>query len=91
MTFVGVLVEQHFLLNRKSEATDDYYVNYRGLVKEGIIYICTTMYHEADFEMEQLLKSIAGIDAARSESQRSFESHIWLDDGARGQVCISLD
>eukprot|EP00112_Aurelia_sp_Birch-Aquarium-sp1_P009840 Seg2134.2 transcript_id=Seg2134.2/GoldUCD/mRNA.D3Y31 product="Chitin synthase chs-2" protein_id=Seg2134.2/GoldUCD/D3Y31 len=85
-SYDGVLVEQHFLLNRKSEATDDYYVNYRGLVKESTIYICTTMYHEADFEMEQLLKSIAGIDGARRESQRSFESHIWLDDGARGQV-----
>ena len=44
------------------------------------------MYHEADFEMEQLLHSIAGIDAARTRSERQFESHIFLDDGARGEV-----
>lgn len=46
------------------------------------------MYHEADFEMEQLLQSIAGVDAARRESQRQFESHVFLDDGARGQVLL---
>ena len=44
------------------------------------------MYHEADFEMEQLLHSIAGIDAARKISQRQFESHIFFDDGCRGEV-----
>ena len=48
------------------------------------------MYHEADFEMEQLLQSIAGIDAARRRSERQFESHIFLDDGVRGQVRRAL-
>ena len=78
------------ILNRKNEATDDYYVNYRRLVKKSRIYICTTMYHEADFEMEQLLQSISGIDAARRSSERQFESHIFLDDGARGQVSVAF-
>eukprot|EP00795_Rhopilema_esculentum_P010509 gene10509-19228_t len=82
----GVLTEQSLILNRKNEATDDYYVSYRQLVKDSTIYICTTMYHEADFEMEQLLHSIAGVDAARKESKRQFESHIFLDDGVRGRL-----
>jgi len=85
-SYDGALIEQSLILNRKNEATDDYYVNYRRLVKKSRIYICTTMYHEADFEMEQLLHSISGIDAARRSSERQFESHIFLDDGARGQV-----
>ena len=58
---LGTLLEQNILLNRKNEATNEFFVNYRSLVKKSTIYICTTMYHEADYEMEQLLFSIAGI------------------------------
>eukprot|EP00794_Sanderia_malayensis_P016107 gene16107-17728_t len=85
-SYDGILTEQFLIANRKNEVTDDCFVNSRTLVKESCIYICTTMYHEADFEMEQLLHSIAGVDAARKESRRQFESHIFFDDGARGQV-----
>lgn len=42
------------------------------------------MYREADYEMEQLLQSLAQIDKARKECKREFEAHIWFDDGARG-------
>ena len=48
------------------------------------------MYHEAEFEMEQLLQSIGGIDAARKKCDRQFESHIFFDDGARGQVSATF-
>ena len=44
------------------------------------------MYHEADYEMEQLLQSLAKIDQARKECGRQFESHVFFDDGARGDV-----
>ena len=81
-----MLLEQHLLLNRKNEVTDEYYINYRNLVKESVIYICTTMYHEADFEMEQLLTSLSGVDREREACKRQFEAHVWFDDGARGQV-----
>ncbi len=77
------MLEQNLLLNRKNEATNDYYVNYRSLVKDSSIYICTTMYHEEAHEMEQLLNSIAGIDCARKEAGRKFEAHIFFDDGVR--------
>ena len=42
------------------------------------------MYHEADYEMEQLLSSIAKIDEPREDSRIQFEAHIFLDDGVRG-------
>ena len=78
-------MEQFLLLNRKNEVTDEQYVNYHEIVKESRIYICTTMYHEADYEMEQLLQSLAKIDQARKECGREFEAHVFFDDGARGR------
>ena len=41
------------------------------------------MYHEADFEMEQLLCSIAGVDRIHKSGGRKLEAHIWFDDGVR--------
>ena len=76
------------MLNRKNEVVDVNFINYREVVQESHIYICTTMYREEDYEMEQLLRSIAKIDEAQApkegECRRYFESHIWFDDGARG-------
>ena len=43
------------------------------------------MFREKNYEMEQLLKSLAKIDKARKECERNFESHIWLDDGVKGE------
>lgn len=85
-TYDGTLLEQNILLNRKNEATNEFFVNYRSLVKKSTIYICTTMYHEADYEMEQLLYSIAGVDRARKNNGRRFEAHIWFDDGVRDKT-----
>lgn len=85
-TYDGSLLEQNILLNRKNEATNEYFVNYRSLVKKSQVYICTTMYHEADYEMEQLLYSLAGVDRARRHEGRMFESHIWFDDGVRDKT-----
>ena len=61
MSFVfllGVLLEQHLLLNRRNKITDDYQVKHRELVNNSCVYICTTMYHEIEQEMEQLLHSL---------------------------------
>ena len=83
------MLEQNILLNRKNEPSNDF-VNYRSLVKKSHVYICTTMYHEADFEMEQLLFSIAGIDRARRNEGRYFESHVWFDDAVRQKTLKSF-
>ena len=76
-------MEQQLLLNRKDEVVDVNFINYREVVKNSHIFICTTMYREADYEMEQLLISLAKIDECQGKCGRHFESHIWLDDGAR--------
>lgn len=59
--------------------TDEYFVNQNKLAKDSCIFICTTMYHEADYEMEQLLCSIRRVDIARQQSKRRIESHVWFD------------
>ena len=82
----GAILEQNLLLNRKNEATNEYFVNYRDLVTNSSIYVCTTMYHEEAFEMEQLLNSISSLDNARREAGRNMEAHIFFDDGVRDRT-----
>jgi chitin synthase len=80
------MLEQNLLLNRKNEMTDEYFVNQNKLAKDSCIFICTTMYHEADYEMEQLLHSIRRVDIARQESMRRIESHVWFDGAVKRNV-----
>lgn len=82
----GVLLEQNLLLNRKNELTDDYFVNQHQMAKDSCVFICTTMYHEADYEMEQLLYSLHRVDSARAASNRRIESHIWFDGAVKREV-----
>ena len=82
----GVLLEQNLLLNRKNELTDDSLVNEHKRAKDSCIFICTTMYHEADYEMEQLLLSIRRVDIAREKSMRRIESHVWFDGAVKRNV-----
>ena len=86
MVVQGAFLEQNLLLNRKNEITDECYVNQRNIAQNAHVFICTTMYHEAEHEMEQLLNSIHDIDSARSESQRNIESHIWFDGAVKGET-----
>ena len=82
----GAFLEQSLLLNRKNETTNEYFINYRELVANSSVYMCTTMYHEDVFEMEQLLHSVAGLDGARRETGRKLEAHIFFDDGVRDKT-----
>lgn len=84
--FAGVFLEQYLLLNRRNKNTDDYQINQRELVDNSCIYICTTMYHEIEEEMEQLLHSLHDIDCAREKSKRQIESHIFFDGATKGEV-----
>ena len=81
-----MLLEQHLLLNRRNKVTDDYQLKYREVSKRSCIYICTTMYHEIEQEMEQLLNSLHDIDCARQKSKRQIESHIFFDGAIKGDV-----
>ena len=84
--FTGVLLEQHLLLNRRNETTDEYQFKQRELVSNSCVYICTTMYREIEQEMEQLLNSLHDIDCAREKSKRQIESHIFFDGAIKGDV-----
>lgn len=55
-------------------------------MKNSCVYICTTMYHENEEEMEQLLNSLHDIDCARAKSKRQIESHILFDGAIKGDV-----
>lgn len=83
---LGVFLEQHLLLNRRNEVTDEFHIKYVDIVKKSCIYICTTMYREIEQEMEQLLNSLHDIDCARQKSKRQIESHIFFDGAIKGDV-----
>ena len=59
------------------------------MAKTSCVFICTTMYHEADYEMEQLLYSLHRVDMARNVSNRRIESHVWFDGAVKRDVLNS--
>ncbi|KAK7496323.1 hypothetical protein BaRGS_00012488, partial [Batillaria attramentaria] len=54
--------------------------------KQSRVFICTTMYREADYEMEQLLRSLSKVSKSKKLKNANvyLESHIFLDNGADG-------
>ncbi|XP_014783151.1 uncharacterized protein LOC106878452 [Octopus bimaculoides] len=79
----GVMLEEWIVLNRHREPESSP-IDFKERVKNSKIYICTTMYREADYEMKQLLESINRVKVAQFESIRHFESHIFFDGGVKG-------
>ena len=92
-SYNGVFLEQYMLLNRKTDITG-YDTNKKRsendpykIAKDSHIYICSTMYHENEGEMKQLLTSINYIAVASKSNKEShkYESHIFFDGGCLGQ------
>jgi len=91
----GVFLEQHILLNRKTgitghnvKQTTSNSEKIMSIAKNGHVFICSTMYHENEVEMKQLLKSINRIDMAIkecSEENHKYESHIFFDNACLGE------
>lgn len=52
--------------------------------KKSRVYVCTTMYREADYEMERLLLSLQGLSAGESLQHVYLEAHIFMDNGVNG-------
>lgn len=75
----SVLLEQWLMLMRRNEHSDEYHEDPIKKAKRSKVFICTTMYREADYEMKQLLESIQGINLAQSSGGRHFESHVFFD------------
>ena len=88
----GVFLEQFMLLNRKTDITgyydkptpsDPYKV-----ARDSHIFICSTMYHENEVEMKQMLRSINCIakdGASESKGHHKYESHIFFDNACSGE------
>lgn len=85
-SYNGVYLEQYLLMNRRSRASDEEDVIQRNLSRNVTVFICTTMYHEADYEMKQLLESIHEMDKNKTKAKRHYESHVFFDGGVRGDV-----
>jgi len=85
----GVCLEQDLLLNRRNEASDEEHVTQQNLSRDIRVFICTTMYHEEDYEMEQLLRSILDVDINSGKTGRQFESHVFFDGCVRVEVLNS--
>ena len=77
--YIGVCLEQYLLLNRRNQASDKEHDTQQEMLRDLNIFICTTMYHEEDYEMEQLLLSIRDVDTHSKKSGRHYESHIFFD------------
>ena len=90
----GVFLEQHLILNRKTAITgfvaedtpaDPYRI--RSIAKDSHIFICSTMYHENEVEMRQMLRSInrmAVAAATETQENHKYESHIFFDNACSG-------
>ena len=91
----SVFLEQHMMLNRKvvisgSDATEsniNIYKHKHVFSRDNFIFICSTMYHESEFEMRQMLKSIDRMATADIHNDRNnkFESHIFFDGACSGK------
>ena len=81
-SYNSILLEQYTLLNRREpEEPDDDLQNEEPDNPKVRVYVCSTMYREAPHEMKELLRSIIQLDTA---VRNVFESHIFMDDGLRG-------
>ncbi|XP_068739017.1 uncharacterized protein [Montipora capricornis] len=89
-SYNGVCLEQYLLLNRRNEVSDEEHITQQDLSSDLRIFICTTMYHEEDYEMEQLLRSIHDVDTHSQGSGRYYESHIFFDGCVRAEKLNSF-
>ena len=85
----SVFLEQQMILNRKTAISGSVVMEFNNMnthgnaiSKDNIIFICSTMYHETEEEMKQLLVSIREIAKAGIQNKRNdkYESHIFFDD-----------
>ncbi|KAH9510318.1 hypothetical protein Btru_042749 [Bulinus truncatus] len=74
--------DQKFLLGYDSNLTEA--ATFADTKIKSRIYICTTMYREADYEMSRLLESLIRISSDPLLEDIHFESNIFMDNGCSG-------
>ncbi|XP_066293420.1 uncharacterized protein [Branchiostoma lanceolatum] len=81
----NIFLEQWLILGRKTRYNNKKQFKERTkIVKNACVYICSTMYHESEEEMEQLLLSLRGIaNDLQDEAKRHFEAHVFFDGGCK--------
>jgi len=88
----SVFLEQHLVLNRKTAITGysgKHIESFRQNVSNNChIFICSTMYHENEDEMRQMLRSIFRVAEATDKGynrNNKYESHIFFDGACSGE------
>ena len=89
----SIFLEQHLFLSYraaevKSEilgfgADSRHTATHTGIGSDSKVFICTTMYREADFEMKRLLTSLSKISKSKRLMSIYMEAHIFLDNGVK--------
>ena len=95
-----IFLDSFMLLNRHSVqmshwfATSNFKSASRGIRKRAAVFICSTMYREAEHEMKQMLTSIHRVTETISDARRkyshhekrapAYESHIFFDGATVG-------
>ena len=83
-TWNSIFLDQHMFLNYKQDGfSDDSHVTSAEKNQPSRIFICTTMYREADFEMGRLLRSLHKISQSKRLKNVYLETHIFLDNGTK--------
>ena len=83
-TWNNIFFDQHLVLNYQPEGficAHRMLTTYADAMSR--VFICTTMYREADFEMSRLLKSIHKVSQSTVLKNVYMEAHIFLDQGAQ--------
>lgn len=86
----ALFFDQYLLLSCRSESSGhDSEMGSEQIVKSSTdtksrIFVCTTMYQEADYEMERLLMSLQGLSSSTKFNNVFLEAHIFMDNGCTG-------
>ena len=89
----SIFLEQHLVLNRKTAITGYSGHSVESVAKNVVsdnchIFICSTMYHENEDEMRQMLRSINRVAVATKKGNNrsnKYESHIFFDGACSGE------
>ena len=72
---------RRLLSYRAGSGSRDDTLNQPVAAKKSRIYVCTTMYREADYEMERLLLSLQRLSGGEGLEDVYMEAHIFMDNG----------